>query len=241
MKRLLLWRLSRTRLGRTRLGRRSGPNVSGPNASGPNASGPNASGPNGSAASSSDEPVLEVLANGAPESFDIPSGARNSSANLTLAASVPIGSRPVLDISDKGLNQEVSLSSGAVMTAPAVLSRLGTDEPLNVTGRVAGVQVHLRDASLVWFAGSDGGTVPPGQDDAYLQVLATASPLQSSFLPASDFSLEMPAGQVVTAQALPDWDRTAILIGFLVPASFSNGTVVVSDGSESFRVPVNFP
>ena len=51
----------------------------------------------------------------------------------------------------------------------------------------------------------------------------------------------MPAGQVVTAQALPDWDRTAILIGFLVPASFSNGTVVVSDGSKSFRVPVNFP
>jgi hypothetical protein len=92
----------------------------------------------------------------------------------------------------------------------------------------------------VWFAGSDGGTVPPSPNDAYLQILATASPLEDSFLPASDFSLHLPGGGVVAGQALADADREAIAIGFVVPASFSDGTVVVSGGGSSFDVPVQF-
>ena len=196
---------------------------------------------NGPGGPSADQPVLAVVAGGTTRGFDVPPGAAKASANLTLAASVPVGSRPVLEIADKGLTQEVSLASGQVMAGPSVLSRLGTDEPLNFTGRLSGTEVHVSDASLVWFAGSDGGTVPPSPEQAYLQVLVSASPLQASFLPASDFTLELPAGQVVAAQALPDSDRAAILVGFLVPASFSSGTVVVSQGGRSLRVPVNFP
>jgi hypothetical protein len=198
---------------------------------------------NGPATSSDDRPDMTVLVKGeaGAEAFHLPASAGTAPVNLTLAVSVPVGSSPVLDISDKGLTQEVSLTSGRVMTGPSVLSRLGTDEPLNVTGRLPGVEVHVSHASLVWFAGSDGGTVPPSPDDAYLQVLASASPLQASFLPASDFTLELPAGQVVAAQALPDSDRAAILVGFLVPASFSDGTVVVTLRGRSFHVPVNFP
>jgi hypothetical protein len=45
---------------------------------------------------------------------------------------------------------------------------------------------------------------------------------------------------VAQAQALPDADREAIAVGFLVPASFSVGTVVVSSGGRSFSVPVHF-
>jgi hypothetical protein len=196
---------------------------------------------NGAGATSTDRPVLSVVAGGTTRVFDLPTNAGKAPGNLTLVASVPVGSRPVLDIADKGLTQEVSLFSGQVVTGPSVLSRLGTDEPLNVSGRLAGTDLRVTDASLVWFAGSDGGTVPPGPEQAYLQVLASAAPLQASFLPASDFTLELPAGQVVAAQALPDSDRAAILVGFLVPASFSSGTVVVSEGARSLRVPVNFP
>jgi hypothetical protein len=191
--------------------------------------------------SSADRPVLSVVAGGTTETFAVPASRGNAPANLTLAASVPTASRPGLDIADKGLTQEVSLTSGQVVTGPSVLSRLGTDDRLEVSGRLPGTEVHVSDASLVWFAGSDGGTEPPSAAQAYLQVLASASPLQSSFLPASDFTLELPAGQVVAAQALPDSDRAAILMGFLVPASFSNGTVVVSEGGRSFGVPVLFP
>ncbi len=43
------------------------------------------------------------------------------------------------------------------------------------------------------------------------------------------------------AQALADADREAIVVGFLVPASFSVGTVVVASGGRSFSVPVHFP
>ena len=100
--------------------------------------------------------------------------------------------------------------------------------------------VHVSDASLVWFAGSDGGTAPPQSDEAYLQVLATASPAGASFLPASDFTLDLPGGEVAQAQALADADRQAIVVGFLVPASFSVGTVVVASGGRSFGVPVHF-
>jgi Protein of unknown function (DUF2510) len=196
---------------------------------------------NGPTGSTDDRPVMSVVAQGAAESFHFPAGAKGPSANLTLAASVPVGSSPVLSISDKGLVQEVSLSSGRVVTGPSVLSRLGTDEALNVTGHLPGVEVRVSHASLVWFGGSDGGTVPPDPDQAYLQVLASASPPQASFLPDSDFTLELPAGQVVAAHALPDSDRAAILMGFLVPASFSDGTVVVSAGGRSFPVAVNFP
>ena len=59
--------------------------------------------------------------------------------------------------------------------------------------------------------------------------------------PASDFSLSAPGGQPEVGEALADADRAAIVVGFLVPASFSNGTVTVSVGGRSFSVPVNFP
>lgn len=188
-----------------------------------------------------DRPAIEVLADGTAATFDVPLATGTRSANVTLAAAVPAGSRPVLEISDKGLAQEVSLVGGQLAPGPEVLSRVGTDDPLDATGNLPGVQVHVSDASLVWFAGSDGGTVPPDPDLAYLQVLASASPPGSSFLPASDFTLELPGGQVEGSEPLPDSDRTAIVVGFLVPASFSNGTVVVSVGGHSFSVPVNFP
>ena len=149
--------------------------------------------------------------------------------------------QPVLVISDKGLTQEIVLRTGQLGAGPSVLARAGTDEPLSVTGTLADVTVHVSDASLVWFAGSDGGTVPPEQDEAYLQVLATASPLSASFLPASDFTLDLPGGEVAPAQALPDANRQDIVMGFLVPASFSVGTVVVAAGERSFGVPVHFP
>ncbi|MGC8625949.1 MAG: DUF2510 domain-containing protein [Acidimicrobiales bacterium] len=184
-----------------------------------------------------DQPVLEVR-DGAMVAT-LPNVA--ISGVVTLAAAVPAGSDPVLAVSDKGLVQTVSLANGQLGPGPSVLSRAGTDEPLSVTGRLGSMEVHVSDASLVWFAGSDGGTVPPSFDEAYLQVLATVSPLSASFLPASAFSLEEPGGEVVRAQALPDADRQAIAVGFLVPASFSGGTLVVSAGGQSFGVSVRFP
>jgi hypothetical protein len=193
---------------------------------------------NGKGLPTTDTPSVEVLA-GATATVLATSGAAGR-ANLTIAASVPSGSKPVLQISDKGLVQQVSLSTGRLGASPAVLSRAGTDEPLSVSGALEGVSVQVSDAALVWFAGSDGGTVPPQPDEAYLQVLASATPADA-MLPTSDFTLEMPGGEVIDAQALPDSDRQAVVVGFVVPASFSNGTVVVSAGGRSLRVPVHFP
>jgi hypothetical protein len=195
---------------------------------------------------STDEPAIEVIAGGTAASFDVPAtaapgGRATRPADLTLVASVPAGSHPLLEISDKGLSQEVSLVGGQLAPGPEVLSRVGTDESLDATGDLSGTEVHISDAALVWFAGSDGGTVPPSSDEAYLEVLANASPAGSSFLPASDFSLSAPGGQPEVGDPLPDADREAIVVGFLVPASFSNGTVTVSAGGRSFSVPVNFP
>jgi hypothetical protein len=200
----------------------------------------------GAGPSSADKPAIEVLAGGTAATFDVPAtaaaGARETRpTDLTLVASVPAGSHPLLEISDKGLSQEVSLVGGQLAPGPEVLSRVGTDEPLDASGDLSGTEVHISDAALVWFAGSDGGTVPPSPDEAYLEVLANASPAGSSFLPASDFSLSSPGGQPEVGEPLPDADRAAIVVGFLVPASFSNGTVTVSAGGRSFSVPVNFP
>ncbi len=191
----------------------------------------------GAAGAGTDEPSLQVLAGA--ETAVLP-GPTARPADLTVVASVPAGSPPVLVISDKGLDQRVMLSTGALEPGPSVLARAATDEPLSVSGTLAGVTVHVSDASLVWFAGSDGGTVPPQPDEAYLQILATASPAGASFLPASDFTLDLPGGEVAQAAALADADRQAIVVGFLVPASFSVGTVVVSSGGRSFGVPVHF-
>jgi hypothetical protein len=200
----------------------------------------------GAGSPSTDQPAIEVLAGGTAATFDVPATAASAArgarpANLTLVASVPAGSHPVLEISDKGLSQEVSLVRGQLAPGPEVLARAGTNEPLDATGELAGAEVHISDAALVWFAGSDGGTVPPGPAQAYLEVLARASPSGASFLPASDFSLSSPGGQAEVGEPLPDADRTAIVVGFLVPASFSDGTVTVSAGGRSFSVPVNFP
>jgi hypothetical protein len=185
-----------------------------------------------------DQAGLEVLAG--TQTTVLPTLGPGRSADVTIVASVPAGAAPALVISDKGLDQKVMLSTGALEPGPSVLARAGTDDPLSATGSLPGVTVRLDDASLVWFAGSDGGTVPPQPDEAYLQVLATATPVGSSFLPASDFTLDLPGGEVAQAQALADADREAIVVGFLVPASFSVGTVVVSSGGRSFSAPVHF-
>jgi hypothetical protein len=195
------------------------------------------SGAAGGTSAGPDQPVLEVLAGKTVATFQAVPG----SGVVTLIAVVPAHSRPVLQFSDKGLVQTLSLSNGQLGPGPSVLSRAGTDEPLSVTGQLPGVAVSVSDVSLVWFAGSDGGTVPPAADEAYLQVLASASPQGASFLPPSDFTLDEAGGQVVPAQALPDSDRQAIVVGFLVPASFSEGTVVVSAGGQAFDVKVHFP
>ncbi len=184
-----------------------------------------------------DQPVLQVRAGGVVAAVPQPAG----TGVVTVAAAVPAGATPYLVISDRGLSQALSLADGQLGPGPSVLARAATDQPLNVTGRLGTTTVRLEDASLVWFAGSDGGTVPPSYDQAYLQVLATVSPLSQSFLPAGDFSLEEPGGQVAHGVALPDADRQAIAVGFLVPASFSDGTVVVSAGGQSFGVRVHFP
>ena len=203
--------------------------------------GPVPTGANGAGAAGAGgpgQPVMEVLAG--TETAALPGVGTSRAADVTVVVSVPAGAPAVLVISDKGLDQRVLLSTGALEPGPSVLARAGTDEPLSTSGTLPGVTVHVSDASLVWFAGSDGGTVPPEPDEAYLQVLATASPLSASFLPASDFTLELPGGEVAPAQALPDADRAAIVVGFLVPASFSVGTVVVASGGRSFSVPVHF-
>jgi hypothetical protein len=192
---------------------------------------------NGASAASSDSPAIELLGGTTAATLDVPPGP--VPARLTVAASVPLDSRPVLEISDRGLAQGVSLVSGKLVPGPGVLARTGTDEHLSVTGKLPGVTVDMRDAALVWFAGSDGGTVPPRPGEAYLQVLAGASP-RASLLPVWAFTLRMGRGQVVRAQALPDSDRSAVVVGFLVPSSFSDGTVVVSEGGESFHVRVHF-
>ena len=186
-----------------------------------------------------DEPVMAVVAGG--QTASLPAANASRSADVTVVASVPVADQPVLVITDKGLEQRVLLSTGQLEGGPSVLARAGTDEPLAARATLAGVTVHVSDASLVWFAGSDGGTVPPQPDEAYLQVLASASPPGSSFLPASDFTLELPGGEVAQAQALPDANREAIVVGFLVPASFSVGTVVVASGGHALSVPVHFP
>jgi hypothetical protein len=185
-----------------------------------------------------DLPLLTVLAGST--NVTIAPDARPGS-ELTVAAAVPVGSRPALEVTDKGVTEEVSLSDGEILSAPSILSRPATDQALSVTGRLGGARWHFSDASLVWFAGSDGGTVPPSADEAYLEVLGKAEPASASLLPASDFRLELPGGEVVPGQLLPDADRAALLVGFVVPASFSDGTVVVTVGGRSIDVPVQFP
>ena len=157
---------------------------------------------------STDQPAIEVLAGGTDVTFGpAATAARGTrgdrSANLTVVASVPAGSHPLLEISDKGLSQEVSLVGGQLAPGPEVLARAGTNEPLDASGDLPGAEVHFSDASLVWFAGSDGGTVPPAPDEAYLEVLASASPAGPSFLPASDFSLSAPGGQPEVGERCP--------------------------------------
>lgn len=189
---------------------------------------------NGKGGPDRDEPLLQVKAGLSSLTLPFASG-----ADVTVAGVVPAGSRPYLEVEDKGLTQTVSLANGKLGPAPAVLSRLGTDERLSVSGSLGGARVRLWDASLVWFAGSDGGTVPPSFGEAYLQVLATVSPAGAP-LSASNFKLLLPGGQVAGAVALPDSQRQALVAGFLVPASFSYGTVVVSASGRSLRAPVHF-
>lgn len=188
---------------------------------------------NGRAGPSSDRPSLEIV--GGPKAVSFPS---SRGPELTYVAAVPVGSSASLQVSDKGLVQSVSLASGKLAPGPAVLARVGTEERLRASATLGGARVRLEDASLVWFAGSDGGTVPPNPNEAYLQVLASASPGTS--IAASNFTLLLPGGEIVGAVALPDSDRQAVVAGFLVPASFSYGTVVVSAGGKSLRVPVRF-
>lgn len=194
---------------------------------------------NGTAGASSDRPELEVL--GARRAIILPSSATGSaSGSLTVAAAVPAHAKAELVVSDKGLSQQVSLATGALSPGPAVLTRVSAAEQLSAQATLGKVGVRLLDASLVWFAGSDGGTVPPSYDLAYLQVLAATKPPFAS-LPVSDFTLVMPGGEVVGAQALPDSDRQVLAVGFLVPASFSDGTVVVATGRASLSAPVHLP
>jgi hypothetical protein len=188
--------------------------------------------------STADMPSLAVVA-GTTDVTVAPQARPGS--ELTVAAAVPAGSRPVLEVTDRGLTQEVSLADGEVLSAPAILSRPATNEALSATGQLAGAKWRFSAASLVWFAGSDGGTVPPRADEAYLEVLAKAKPASASFLPASDFRLELPGGEVVPGQLLPDADRAALLVGFVVPASFSDGTVVATVAGRSLDVAVRFP
>lgn len=181
---------------------------------------------------------LEVVGGSTAATLQAPGG---KATTLFVAAAVPTNSAPNLVVSDKGLAQEVSLANGRANNVPSVLARLSPSERLGVSGHLPGVTLQFINASLVWFAGSDGGTVPPSPDEAYLQVMIKALPLSASFLPASDFALRMPGGQVKTAQALPDADRSVIVVGFLVPASFSTGTLVAAVGGRTFSVPVDFP
>jgi hypothetical protein len=189
---------------------------------------------NGALGPSADKPTLSLVTGSSSVSLPFAAG-----PDVAVAAVAPARSRPLLEVSDKGLTQYVSLSNGALGPAPEVLSRLGTDDRLSSAARLGVAQVKLEDASLVWFAGSDGGTVPPSYADAYLQVLSTVSPAGAP-LGAGNFKLVVPGGQVVAGQALPDSYRKALVVGFLVPASFSYGTVVVSAGGRSLRAPVRF-
>ncbi|HTW08757.1 MAG TPA: DUF2510 domain-containing protein [Acidimicrobiales bacterium] len=188
-----------------------------------------------------DRPSMSIVSGTATTVLSVPPGSYTGGGGvLVVAAAVPAGSPADLAITDKGLTQRLSLENGQLGTAPAVLSRAGANEPLSVTGSLPGARIHVSDASLVWFAGSDGGTVPPSPNEAYLQLLASASPAEASFLPAADFTLHVVGAQPERAFALPDADRQAICVGFLVPASFSVGTVVVAAGGGSFTVPVHF-
>ena len=194
---------------------------------------------NGTAGASADRPELKVL--GARRAIMFPSSATGAaSSSLTVAAAVPARAKAELVVSDKGLPQQVSLATGALSPGPAVLTRVSAAEQLSAQATLGKVGVRLLDASLVWFAGSDGGTVPPSYDLAYLQILAATKPSFAS-LPVSDFTLVMPGGEVVGAQELPDSDRQALAVGFLVPASFSDGTVVVASGGASLSAPVHLP
>lgn len=192
--------------------------------------------PAGGAAGSS--PQLQVVSGSTNAMLPVPNG---TPSGLYVVAAVPIGSGPELVVSDKGLAQDVSLVNGQPGNVPGVLARLSPVQRLNLTGTLPGVSLHVSSASLVWFAGSDGGTVPPAANDAFLEVMMTATPLSASFLPASDFALRLAGGQVVNAQALPDADRTVIVMGFVVPAAFSTGAMVVAVGGRTFTVPVDFP
>ncbi len=191
-----------------------------------------------------DRPLVQVVAGGRTSTVETGGGPASPGAapvTTTVVAVVPAGSRPELVVTDKGLAQSFSLTNGQLGRGPGVLARPGTDDPVRATGRLGGTEVHVLDASLVWFAGSDGGTVPPRYDQAYLQVLATTTPASASLdMSASDFSLELPGGRVLGAQGLPVYNRRDVVVGFVVPASFSTGTVVVSSGRGSFRVPVHF-
>ncbi len=198
----------------------------------------------GTGGAPADRPVLAVQSGGHRAPVRAPAGPTAPGASpvtMSFVAAVPVGSRPLLSVTDKGLTESVSLVDGQLYGVPGALTRTGTDDPLNASGRLGGTTVHLRDASLVWFAGGDGGTTPPTYDQAYLQVLATTTPAAASLgLSASSFSLRLPSGQSLAAQSLPVYNRTDVVVGFVVPASFSTGTVVVGRPGHGFEVPVHF-
>ncbi len=198
----------------------------------------------GAGAAAADRPLVQVVTGTSASTVATGGGPTSLGAapvTTTVVAVVPAGSQPVLVITDKGLAQRFSLTDGQLGRGPGVLARPATDDPVDATGRLGGTQVHVLDASLVWFAGSDGGTVPPRYNQAYLQVLAGTTPANASLgLSPSDFSLELPGGRALSAQGLPVYNRRDVVVGFVVPASFSTGTVVVSSGRSSLRVPVHF-
>jgi hypothetical protein len=214
---------------------------------------------------------------GVPQTADTPAlslvgtGFRTRLINLpdtsqvTVVAAVPAaapGAATSLEVSDKGLTQSLSLSTGTRASgAPIVLARAHTDDPLQVKGtlravseggRSTTVTVAVSDAALGWYAGSDGGTVPASADQAYLQLLVTQTG-GGPPVPADGWALTLPSGTTVTGQALPDSDPTAGDIGFLVPADLTSGTVSLapgvitsgattwSFGTSQLTFPVSFP
>jgi hypothetical protein len=182
----------------------------------------------------------------------------DDAGDAELAISVPRGSDAVLSLSAAGFSQSYSLTEQRrVGSAPPVLYRSpssyevdaypGTKTSLTETGlsdhRTATMKVTLSELELTYFRPDDPLLSAPSPSEAFLAATFDTAdepgPSGSSFgnflVPGANFSnvrLRLPGGEVVSSVVIgtPGSDVLDNTYVFVVPASFSRGSLLIDPG-----------
>jgi hypothetical protein len=155
------------------------------------------------------------------------------------AAAVPVGSSPLLELTDAGLTQDFSLRQlTRTGTVPTVLYRDGMGPDLDVSGSPAltlqgttsdGTSVAVGAtlaASLTYFSPTEATEIHAGTSGAFLLVQPTVAQIAGTDPNFQDFQA-LPPGSVQLT--LPD--------GTVVPAQEVNTQLLLLGGSYVFAVP----